>query len=98
MFGKKNKEVPVVELGDLAEDRISGFKGVVECETNWLNSCVRITLRPTVLQDGKPIDNQTFDIHQVRVIEAGYYDKPVIEGDTKTGGPCSRPASHKSPV
>ena len=88
----------IPQLGDLAEDKISGFKGIVECKTEWLNSCVRITIKPTTLKDGKPLDNVTFDIHQVRVLEAGYYDKPRLDPSEKTGGPCESPSQSASPV
>jgi len=80
-----------IELGDLAKDRITGFEGVVEVMSYWLNSCCRVTLRPTTLKDGLPLESRTFDSPQVEVITAGYFNKPVIEKNHKTGGVCSDP-------
>ncbi len=93
MFFNKTKESHPddVNLGDLARDRITGFEGVVECISEWLNSCRRITIRPTKLREEEPIQSQTFDAPQVEIVEAGYFDKPVIPKGQKTGGPALAP-------
>ena len=100
MFENKTKEThpDQVELGDLARDKVTGFTGVVECISEWLNSCRRITIRPTTLKDGVPLDNHTFDGPQVEVVEAGYFNKPVIEKDEKTGGPEIKPTRSVDPT
>ena len=99
MFWNKNKysHPDKVELGDLARDRVTGFTGVVECISGWLNSCRRITIRPTTLKDGVPLDNHTFDGPQVEVVEKGYFDKPVIKKGEKTGGPSIQPKRATDP-
>lgn len=93
MFWNKNKNThpDSIQLGDLVRDRITGFEGVVECISEWLNSCRRITVRPTFLKDNNIIDTVTFDAPQLDIIEAGYFDKPKIKPGNKTGGPSLSP-------
>ena len=94
MFWNKNKNTHPdgIELGDLVRDRITGFEGVVECISEWLNSCRRITVTPTKLdENGNPISNRTFDAPQLEIVEAGYFDKPKIKKGEKTGGPAISP-------
>jgi len=101
MFWNKNKvsHPDNIQLGDLAKDKITGFTGVVECISEWLNSCRRITIKPTKLDDnGQPLSNQTFDAPQVEVIEAGYFDKPIIKKGQKTGGPEIKPTRANDPI
>jgi len=56
---------PNVNLGDIAEDIVTGFKGTVVAVTNWLNGCQRVTLQPNELKDGKPVESYTFDVEQI---------------------------------
>ena len=72
-----------INVGDVCRDRITGFKGVCECRTEWLNGCARIGIRPQELtKDGKLIDIETFDEQQVELVGKTNY-KPIRE----TGGP-----------
>jgi hypothetical protein len=60
----------VIELGDLAKDRITGFEGVVYGITTWLNGCQRITLAPRALgEHGRLPSTETFDIEQVELVK-----------------------------
>lgn len=68
-------------LGRKAEDRISGFKGVVSAYTKFVNGCVRVCLSPKVDKSGALPDGQWFDIEQVAVS-----DKRVIDVSAQTGG------------
>jgi hypothetical protein len=61
----------MVKLGDRVRDKISGFEGIAAARTEYLNGCVRITVEPEGLHDGKPVEAQWFDEQQVDVIEAG---------------------------
>ena len=102
MFWNKTKPTRAYpsepQLGDLARDKITGFTGVVECVSYWLNSCRRVTLQPIEMKDGLPVSNKTFDGPQVEVIEAGYYEKPKFRSGEKTGGPGFPPESRIDPV
>lgn len=74
-----------VKLGDEAKDTITGLVGVVVAVTEWINGCVRITLQPRELKDGKPVENSTFDVEQIEVVKA--HDVPK----RATGGPHDAP-------
>jgi len=58
-----------LNLGDTVRDTISGFSGVVVARTEWFNGCVRITIQPKAMHDGKPIDSQTLDLEQLELVE-----------------------------
>lgn len=82
----------MIKLGDLARDTITGFTGVVVAETKWLHGCIRLTLQPKALKDGKPIDNVTFDLPQLELIPA--VRQPSTSG---TGGPQPEPSRASDP-
>ena len=54
-----------IKLGDIVQDRISGFKGIVIARTEWLYGCTGIGVKPTkskkLKDDGTPADIQWFD-------------------------------------
>lgn len=80
-----------IELGDIAKDKITGFSGVVTCITTWLNGCIRMNLQPETLKDGKPGDQETFDIQQLELVKKRKIDPPT----TRPGGP--KPAAKMMP-
>lgn len=75
-----------IELGDEAKDIITGFQGVVICISKWLHGCVRVTLQPKELRDGKPVDSHTFDLPQLTLVQ-----EKVAETTDDTGGPRAEP-------
>ena len=84
----------VAQLGDLVKDKVTGFKGIVICQSMWLNGCARLMVQPTTLKDGKPIEPQTFDDLQLEVLSRAAVpstnrdDPPAVtEPRRKTGGP-----------
>jgi hypothetical protein len=84
---------PKVELGDLVEDTITGFKGIAIGRTKWIHGCTRIVIQPQELKDGKPIDPIAFDLPTVRVLSKGAF------GETKnTGGPGPNASRRTDPT
>lgn len=76
---------PNLNLGDLVKDTVTGFTGVIVAYTTWLNGCIRVTVQPRELKDGKAIESCGFDIEQMVLVEAGVIgEKPV---EKRTGGP-----------
>lgn len=73
-----SREQCPVELGDLARDGITGFTGVVTAITEWLNGCVRVTIQPAGLHEGKPDDSYTFDVERVKAVKGAGFNKPFI--------------------
>lgn len=82
-----------VVLGCRAKDSITGFEGIVVAATEWLNGCQRITIQPTELREGKPVDSLTFEVEQLEVIT------PAVEPvrDSTTGGPPIQPTRAVDP-
>lgn len=81
-----------LKLGDKARDKISGFTGVVVAMTEWLNGCLRITIQPQELKDGKPIENHTFDAEQIEIVEP---IPPIVA--KPHGGPSISPTRASDP-
>lgn len=79
----------VVELGDLVEDKITGFRGIVIARTEWLNKCVRIQVQPEDLsKEGKPVDSVAFDVEQLKIVKKA---KVTVDKPKPTGGPKPAP-------
>lgn len=59
----------MAELGQVVKDTITGLQGVVVAKTTWLHGCVRLTIQPREIKDGRPVDSYTFDEPQAVVVE-----------------------------
>lgn len=83
MERKTRNDLP---LGRRARDKISGFEGVIDARTEWLNGCFRISIAPDRLdKDGKIMDSHTFDAEQIEVLpEQAHEEKPE---ERRTNGP-----------
>ena len=89
---KKFQRDDTLKLGDKARDTISGFTGMVVAITEWLNGCRRITIQPSALHEGRPVDNSTFDAEQIEKVEEG----PALPQEPH-GGPSIAPQRSKDP-
>lgn len=88
----KFKRDDSLKLGDKAKDQISEFTGTIVAITEWLNGCRRITIQPSALFEGKPVDSSTFDAEQIEKVEEG----PVLSA-SRTGGPSIAPQRPADP-
>lgn len=84
-----------IKLGCEAEDSISGYVGVVVCVSEWLNGCKRLTLQAKGLREGKPIEQQVFDIEQLKVVAVTTEFTPADL--VATGGPHDPPTRNADP-
>jgi heat shock protein HspQ len=74
-------------LGSIVKDRITGFKGVIICRSQWLTNCNTYGVKPQELdKDNKPHDAQYFDEPNLILVKADIFAEPEI----KTGGPTER--------
>lgn len=74
----------MINLGDKVTDPVTGFTGIAVGRTEWLHGCSRIAVQPKgVDKDGKPIESQTFDEPQLKVL----IRHAIKSGDRDTGGP-----------
>ena len=58
-----------INLGDYIKDPISGLKGIAVARTIWLWGCIRISIQPKNVKDGKPADEVWFDENRLEVIK-----------------------------
>lgn len=57
-----------IELGNMVQDKITGYSGIVTAITYWLNGCTRCGVQSTELEKGLPQEPQWIDAPQLRVI------------------------------
>jgi hypothetical protein len=81
-----------MKLGDTLRDTISTFTGVATGKHEYLNGCVRFSVTPQVLHDGKPIESQVFDVEQLELVKAAEPRKV-----TPSGGPHKEPSRPSAP-
>lgn len=57
-----------IELGDIVQDLVTGFKGMAVARTKWITGCDRITVCPehTV---GKDIATEAFDESMLKIVK-----------------------------
>lgn len=60
-----------IELGDRVQDRISKQKGIIIGVTEWLYGCVRVTIQPEEVKDGKPVEGFSIDLPQCELLKKG---------------------------
>lgn len=70
-------------LGDKVKDNITGYTGVVICQSCWINGCNTYGVRSQELKDGLPQEAQFMDEPQLEVVE-----EKILPEHRKTGGPC----------
>jgi len=73
------------KLGIEAEDRITGFKGIVIGAARYLTGCDQYALKPLVDDKGNMRDSKWFDEGEINKIGEGVHKKEV-KSETK-GGP-----------
>lgn len=76
-------------LGDRVKDPITGFTGIVVCETIWLHGCIRLGVQPEKVKDGKVRDASYFDQSQLVLVKANVH-KPMVLAVTEAPKPTKR--------
>jgi hypothetical protein len=81
-----------MKLGDIAKDTLTDFQGTIVARHEYLNGCVRLSIQPRELKDGKPVDATTFDIEQLALVSTGA-PRTVLP----KGGPHNEPSLQSIP-
>lgn len=81
----------MIELGDRAKCKITGFMGIVVGKSQWINGCTTTGIKSEVLKDGITLDIQWFDDPQIEMV-----DKNVVPCGKDPGGPARIPKSTMS--
>lgn len=86
-----------IGLGDKAKDTITGLTGIVVARHEYLNGCVRLSVQPNEVKDGKPVESSAFDIEQMELVEAIQQPRKLVAVGTAPGGPHDEPARASVP-
>ena len=71
--------------GDEVKDLVSGFKGIINCSSIWINGCIRYSVQPAVNKgENKMPDSIWVDEQSIEKISDGVNKKIKPK---KTGGP-----------
>jgi hypothetical protein len=85
---KNSNSDHVVELGDLVQDRVSGFTGIATSLTEYLNGCRRVQISPKVKDDNSLDNERYFDEPQLKVIESQAFKRVENSSEgARPGGP-----------
>jgi hypothetical protein len=81
-------------LGFRAEDRVTGFKGIISSISFDLYGCVQALINPGIDDNGKLRDSAWFDTNRIELLVGG----PImnVPNFDLTKGPENKPASTKS--
>lgn len=72
-----------IKLGDKARDTITGLIGTVVSRHEYLNGCVRLSLQPHEVKDGKPVESSAFDIETLEQLESAEDAPPRLAAATR---------------
>jgi hypothetical protein len=57
-----------LELGLMAKDKITGFRGIMTGFVSYLTGCDQYLLAPPVDKEGKHVDAKWFDVNRIEVV------------------------------
>lgn len=80
-------------LGYEVKDRVTGFRGVVECVSYDLYGCIQLAVRPGIDAKGKLDDARWFDGKRlIKVTELPVMKVTPFETIAEEAGPAEKPA------
>lgn len=77
--------VTIKDLGKEAEDKVTGFKGIIIGVSQWLTGCNQVCIKPKVDKDGTMKEAEWVDEGQAVIIGEGIDAEDVKSGNP--GGP-----------
>ena len=81
------------KIGDIAQDNITGFAGLIDAKIEYLTGCTQFRLQPRELKDGKIQEAVWFDENRLATTEAGVLPRKT----TDLGGPAPSLPAPTSP-
>ena len=82
VFIERGTELKMVNLGVMAMDKITGFKGRVTGFVVYISGCNQALLTPSVGKDGKMVESMWVDEQRLEITDA----KVLILDNSKTPG------------
>jgi hypothetical protein len=88
-----------IELGDEAQDIITGLTGIVIAQAKYLWGCDRFYIQPQKLENEKITEAIWFDEPQLIVItKQKLYQPKRKTGEVPPGGPQEKPQKNPNPI
>lgn len=90
----------MIQLGDKAKDKVSGYSGVVTGITEWMNGCRRFLLSPQAHKKGEtPKEGYWVDEQQAQLVKRGVVRTAFAKSKEKKrpGGPTPAPTRNMDP-
>lgn len=76
-----------LQTGDVAQDSVTKFKGLILSRTTWVHGCVFIQLQPEGMKGGKLLDSHTFDELRLKPIKRGKIAPAIAHPAQPSYGP-----------
>lgn len=73
------------ELGDLAQDKITGFEGIVTGKCLYISGCDQILLAPKVKDDGSMPEGRWIDIERCFTVQEKAVDPDDVSNTARPG-------------
>lgn len=80
-----------ITLGSKVKDKVTGFSGIASAKTTWLTGSITITVEPTALHEGKPVDSFAFESQRVELVEVAAPPMSSVANKKAPGGPQNDP-------
>lgn len=74
-----------IELGDIAQDLITGFGGTVTGKCVYISGCDQILLAPQVSAEGELRESHWFDLDRCRVVTKKAIDPSQVSSSARPG-------------
>lgn len=88
----------LIENGESVRCKVTGFKGIVTCRTEWANGCIRYEVAPKVDKDGKMSKSEWIDEADLEVLrEKKWTDPAKVTKKIPREGKRSLPSQRKNP-
>lgn len=78
------------QLGEEAQDLVTGYKGIITCRIQYLTGCNRYGLQKKSEKNAKPEEAYYFDENQIKVIGKGVKIVQTVK-QRDLGGPQPNP-------
>lgn len=77
----------MLNLGDRARDRITGFAGIITGRCEYLTGCDQVLINPGKLRDDKVVEGAWFDVSRVELTGEAAFTLDAAAVAEAPGGP-----------
>ena len=99
-FDQDANAQPMLLFGLLEEvrDRVTGFRGVITGRTEWAYGCIRYSVQPKGLKNGRPVEAMGFDEASLALVTPSRKARKRRKAPRKKGGPHAEPTRPRTHV